>query len=542
MDGRRNGEWIEVRRKKSERRRWTADPITNVFVDGFPGETTKTELWKLFAGFGIQDELGLEQGMQGIKCRKATLRINLAKHPRKPLNKTPLGRPTVNGTVQVAPRKAHELRDGRTYAQVTGIGDDPKENSLPTSHSGTQVITLNSNTSISEWMKKKTLIGEAHSLDHIGSLTASILMNEKTKYLGGLNLALGFGDSTAAKEFLEDKTKWQDWFKWLMRADQYDLPYERTAWLKILGLPLRLFDEEKFSKIVMKFGKVIAPFDNVATRRDYSMGKVGILTSQLPFDKVEEESEDEGYNDLVDEEEEEDEDGVSETYMEDDNNDMEEGEIIPDPNGSRINDIVMELSPSVTKGPTVADSPTKKMTSPNNDALNDNNIEETVQLNGETVELPNGNNVVRSDKENLRITHMDQGVEVNVMVGTQNVEEDVVHESCQFGPLVRSGCFGPFPNPHNEKPMSDDALSLNNPTSYPDPCNGCPSAKKRKIGQEDGNMESNDEHGGVPNLDLNLNLVETQGVNAQHDAQEDSSANDQSQGRATPLSSPWLPK
>ncbi|KAI3509630.1 hypothetical protein L1887_25054 [Cichorium endivia] len=51
------------------------------------------------------------------------------------------------------------------------------------------------------------------------------------------------------------------------------------AWLKIVGLPLRLWDEANFTTICSRFGKVSCPFDCVSTRRDLSMGKVGILTS-----------------------------------------------------------------------------------------------------------------------------------------------------------------------------------------------------------------------------------------------------------------------
>lgn len=46
------------------------------------------------------------------------------------------------------------------------------------------------------------------------------------------------------------------------------MPYVRTTWIKISGLPLRLFDKENFSKIVGRFGKVISPFDKNRTKRD----------------------------------------------------------------------------------------------------------------------------------------------------------------------------------------------------------------------------------------------------------------------------------
>lgn len=56
--------------------------------------------------------------------------------------------------------------------------------------------------------------------------------------------------------------------------------YERIAWLKIIGVPFEFWDEENFSLIASRFGKVINPFDSISSRRDYSMGKVGILTTR----------------------------------------------------------------------------------------------------------------------------------------------------------------------------------------------------------------------------------------------------------------------
>ncbi|CAH1420902.1 unnamed protein product [Lactuca virosa] len=113
----------------------------------------------------------------------------------------------------------------------------------------------------------------------MANLHALGIINEETKYLGGLKLAIHFRWSTEAKKYLEDKKRWQDWFKWLVMADQYDMDYERVAWLKITGVPLQLWEENNFTIIASRYGRVINPFDCIANRRDYSMGKVGVLTS-----------------------------------------------------------------------------------------------------------------------------------------------------------------------------------------------------------------------------------------------------------------------
>lgn len=134
----------------------------------------------------------------------------------------------------------------------------------------------------------------------------------------------------------------------MARAYQHDLQYERTAWLKVLGLLLQLWDERNFSLIAKRSGRVVAPFNEIAQQRDYSMGKIGIPTSQrswindqvtiivdgktynigvveytddwspfhrVPFDKVEDESEDDSDVDDLSNDDDEEEEAVSETWV-----------------------------------------------------------------------------------------------------------------------------------------------------------------------------------------------------------------------------------
>ena len=93
-------------------------------------------------------------------------------------------------------------------------------------------------------------------------------------------MTIKFSSSKEAREFLEDKTRWQEWFKWMVLEEHKDLSYERLAWLNIYGVPLRYWDGDNFSRIATRFGKVIIPFDNIHDRRDLSMGKVGVNTTR----------------------------------------------------------------------------------------------------------------------------------------------------------------------------------------------------------------------------------------------------------------------
>lgn len=181
--------------------------------------------------------------------------------------------------------------------------------------------------------------------------------HESIKYLGGLKLGIKFGSSKEAREFLEDRSRWHEWFKWLTMDMNKEVQYERLAWLKITGVPLRYWDTDNFSTIASKFGKVIVPFESIFDRKDLSMGKVGVITSMknwineevkigvdgvvynvgvveytddwspfkpCQFDKVEKESESE------ESETDNEDDGVSETWIPEDENDLEEGEFCSD--------------------------------------------------------------------------------------------------------------------------------------------------------------------------------------------------------------------
>lgn len=181
---------------------------------------------------GVVDANALEEKLQGIRGGIRVLSVNISKHPRKPILE--LGRDAQKTTAARATKlgSASGMRDRRTFAQALRGNRDrlPKSNSPP--------IVLNSKTYMKEWIKKSVLIGEAHSFDHIGTMHDSHIVNEETKYLGGLRLAIEFNNSSSAAQFLGYKIRWRDWFKWLIRADQHELKYERTAWLKILGIPL----------------------------------------------------------------------------------------------------------------------------------------------------------------------------------------------------------------------------------------------------------------------------------------------------------------
>lgn len=298
------GGWTEVQRKKTQNHNRLIhrdEELNNYYVTGFPDGMKKEELHKPFSAFGkvvdvyfggkkdyymknfafiryVEDEKAFEETLQGIKSRNKVLVVNISKHPRKIFlmkgREAQYNRPIATiGDTSNQPRPWGN-RDSRTFAQALAGN---REWVLP---SKKPPVVLNTRTYMSEWIKKKVLLGEAHNFDHIGTMHFTNVVNEEIKYLGGLRVAIKFSSSVSVMEFLEDNTRWKNWFKWLIHADQQELQYERTTWLKILGVPLTLWDEDNFSNIARRYGRVVSPFDNISNRMDYSMGKVGVITSE----------------------------------------------------------------------------------------------------------------------------------------------------------------------------------------------------------------------------------------------------------------------
>ncbi|KAL4562130.1 hypothetical protein LXL04_034324 [Taraxacum kok-saghyz] len=258
--------------------------VADIYLGGRKDYQKKNSAFVRFAG--VEDAKALEEKLQGIKCKEVVLAVNIAKHQRRqvpPSSRTLPPRPGSSHAKTSAPIKlgsTHQFtpnymggRVTRSYAHtLTGVRVEATTPCAPP-------IKLNLCTHMSEFLKKRILIGEAHSLDHIGTMHATQIMNSETKYLGGLRIAIEFDSSTKATQFMEDRSRWLDWFKRITRADQINLEFERMAWLKILGVPLDLWDKNNFFIIASKYGRVINPFDNIDSRRDNSMGKVGVLTS-----------------------------------------------------------------------------------------------------------------------------------------------------------------------------------------------------------------------------------------------------------------------
>ncbi|CAI9274475.1 unnamed protein product [Lactuca saligna] len=204
-------EWMQVRRRKHQQRRVPMSDETTFFVTNIPNGATKTEFKKIFSSFGrlsdvffvdkkgkdrknfgfirylgVESVKEMEPKLNGVKCIKNILEINLEKHGRK----VPL-----RGHFQ-----SNRAWKNRTNSVQTILGISKARTTFPhpppPPPPPTHILltTLQVDKDMDEWIHKSTLIGEALSLSHLGYALMSIHsdIGVEVKYVGGMQAILCF--------------------------------------------------------------------------------------------------------------------------------------------------------------------------------------------------------------------------------------------------------------------------------------------------------------------------------------------------------------
>ncbi|KAM0017564.1 hypothetical protein Hdeb2414_s0027g00689521 [Helianthus debilis subsp. tardiflorus] len=97
------------------------------------------------------------------------------------------------------------------------------------------------------------------------------------QYLGGLSVLISFEKGDFVKRFLVDKEVWIKWFSCLNPWLGQSLPFERLAWVSIIGVPPHLVSRGVFDAIGSKYGKVVHPSQFLESDDDLSYDRLGIL-------------------------------------------------------------------------------------------------------------------------------------------------------------------------------------------------------------------------------------------------------------------------
>ncbi|CAH1452202.1 unnamed protein product [Lactuca virosa] len=323
--------------------------VSDVF---FPGKKGRNGSYYLFIRYlGVKDTHKLEKAIDGTIYRGRKLSVNLDKYRRKENTCAQAPRSGRNNGGTTA-NQTPGFRDRRNFAEVVR----PIPPSQPTSSMQKPTIILQPDPETDSRLRKSTLVGEALSLAHLGHMKSLLSIKEipnfEIKYIGGHKVLLVFDHSVGAKEFMENCDRWKEYMKWVkLDAVADSMKYDRVAWIRIVGLPLRYWGEKNFLAITAPFGETIAPYDDLPNRVDMSCVKIGILTEirksindeimisidgeltkigiiefdedyfPFRFNSVTNPYESEDEND-------ETEDGVSDTWMQDEKDEaLEDGEI-----------------------------------------------------------------------------------------------------------------------------------------------------------------------------------------------------------------------
>ncbi|KAI3515144.1 hypothetical protein L1887_13896 [Cichorium endivia] len=119
-------------------------------------------------------------------------------------------------------------------------------------------------------------------MEHLNNISPELTIGDdegfEIKYLGGLKVCLRFRTINDVTSFM---TVSKEWFSSFRRCDGVEEIQERTAWIRIVGVPANLWNKDNFSSIASRFGRVLIPFDVAVDARDLSHGSVCILTDNF---------------------------------------------------------------------------------------------------------------------------------------------------------------------------------------------------------------------------------------------------------------------
>ncbi|KAD3336133.1 hypothetical protein E3N88_31652 [Mikania micrantha] len=312
-EGVEDGEWEQVnhRKRKTQRKRLTAvgmdaKDVTTIFITNLPDGFTSGMLWKMCLPIGnIADAFIASKKDKGgntfgfvrfrnvsnterlvteinmIKLGGTKIAANIARYGR---NKRPIAQPVIEGRVETKSKRPFIsgnptfYKGGRSFKEIVAGHHGPIEDTK----SVIQINVNNQRESKTWW--NRSLIGETLDLNTMNK-AKSILMqggipNAELKYVGGLKMIIVFNSSKECMDYWKLKVKeWKKVFKNLEIWKGLDLHFDRIAWVKVIGVPLQLWDCNIFDQIGEHYGKIIAPAFNFDQQSDVSEGWFCVLTS-----------------------------------------------------------------------------------------------------------------------------------------------------------------------------------------------------------------------------------------------------------------------
>ncbi|KAJ0577372.1 hypothetical protein HanOQP8_Chr05g0189471 [Helianthus annuus] len=178
------------------------------------------------------------------------------------------------------------FRDFRSFRDVLGKGKEKEDGgSTGAFQDSGKMVVVPDRTNAMQELKGVAVVGRTVDLETLVDLDHLLRIAKVSyghiQYLGGLSVIISFREEPAARVFLEAKELWGPWFSKLSAWEGQSLPFEKVAWIRIIGLPLHLLDGDVVKSVGELFGKILHVQKGFINDNDLSYVRVGVLSGDV---------------------------------------------------------------------------------------------------------------------------------------------------------------------------------------------------------------------------------------------------------------------
>ncbi|KAM0019276.1 hypothetical protein Hdeb2414_s0026g00683611 [Helianthus debilis subsp. tardiflorus] len=187
--------------------------------------------------------------------------------------------------------RTSNFRDFRSYSDVLGkgkVGEAGREAGnfqVPFCQENLKSVVAPDRTAALCDLRGLAVVGRTVDLETLVDLDRLLSIAKVScsniQYLGGLSVMISFGEEASSKQFLEARHIWGPWFSKLSAWEGQSMPFEKVAWLRLIGFPLHLLDSEVVRSVGELFGKVLHVQSALREEKDLSICRVGILSGAV---------------------------------------------------------------------------------------------------------------------------------------------------------------------------------------------------------------------------------------------------------------------
>ncbi|KAJ0856583.1 putative RNA recognition motif domain, nucleotide-binding alpha-beta plait domain superfamily [Helianthus annuus] len=240
----------------------------------------------------VRDVKELERALNGTKMGNAKLKVNLARFAVENANVLDTMKPRKNAVAEestgelrehLKPRNQGFIKDGggKLFSELFSNGNREKMSGQSNMSKEGLVVEVYDNISAFKDLAGMAAVGRCKSLSILNNLF-SLMSKDGTRdfsisYLGGLSVLVKFLNEEACNSFVGNHPCWNAWFSSLDHWVGQSLPFERIAWLRLVGVPIHLAEDEVYDSIARRFGKIVFGSQRTSEDVDLSVNCVGVL-------------------------------------------------------------------------------------------------------------------------------------------------------------------------------------------------------------------------------------------------------------------------